>query len=276
MHNPDDGVEMGDAVPSPTVAVAETTTIAEATMLEEALRNKGIEVFIKEMQDTGSLPGFMQSQTQQIFARRRLLVPAADAATAEGVIREAIRETRRTAILQAFDPKLLKETLAGPWEENELLEMAELRERDPEVRSAKLEERMADWLADGVDEVQIAQRLAAAGLSFGEAKQLIRTTVTQRSELLRRAREGRQVTGNILVASGVLLFVIVAILIVLALVSNNPRPLFAAPSAWIVVGGAILSCAGAVIRRSAFRDPTHDFLVLIDDAASKRQDGPSA
>jgi hypothetical protein len=248
------------------VSVAETTTVAEASVLEDALRNEGIEVFVQEVSEVGALPGFMLSQAQLISGRRRLLVPAEDAPAAERIIQDAILEARRVAIHGAFDAEVLGKILDSPWEEDVLPEMAKLREIETEVRNRMLAERTADWLVDRVDEVKIAQRLAVAGLTFPEARELVGAVVRSRNDTLQRARADRRQSGSALIAAGAFLLAAVALLALISLVSGSTAPLLRVPAGWMVVGAFVLVCTGVFIQKSAADDVSYDLLVFVDKA----------
>jgi hypothetical protein len=99
---------------------------------------------------------------------------------------------------------LAKDPKPGP----EMTKARALRDLPEEERDEQLSACVAGWLMAGHPEIKIAQRLAASGLTEGQATQLVTEVVRERGDLFERARR-RHVVGGLLIAlAGTALFVV--------------------------------------------------------------------
>jgi len=279
MNDSDDPTARKTSRSQQMVVIVETTTPEETMLLMDALRSGGVEAFSQEIREAGALPDFMQPQGFQMSLGRRLLVHADDVPVAEEVVRKATLEIRRKAVRRAFDPDLLNEMMDDPQADMELYEQEDLRRVDPAVRDEKLNERIGDWLAAGLSEVKIAQRLAAAGLSFKEARERVTSVLRERKAELEQARERRRANGGFLVALGAIALGCAAIMILLSISSVSTatgydRIVFQRLMLLFLLGGCGLCCTGAIIRASASAERPHDLKILIEEGEDESKQAP--
>lgn len=260
--DPADGSPQDGSKPVP---VAETNTAEEAFMLQHALRDEGIDVMIQEKPDPGPLPGFMMPAPQLMSAKRTFFVAPEDAERAERVVQRFVQESRRKALQKAFDPQVLEETLNDIDAPVDLLEMEDFRRLDPGVRREQLARRIAGWLADGLDELEIARRIAASGLSLQEARILMKEVVLEEQHRLKQAREDRLQTSHSFMGIGAALFVVAGIVAVLMLVSGSAYTLIYGICVWLIMIGAAICCWGAVVKSRAAPFEERKLVLLAED-----------
>ena len=103
----------------------------------------------------------------------RVCVPRVLLGRAKEIVDRARTAAKTRGVEQAFDPDNINDMLDDPRAPWALLYLARLREIDPVQRREILSKYAAYWLERNVPAVDIAKCLAAAGMSQGEATEMI-------------------------------------------------------------------------------------------------------
>ena len=164
------------------LALAAEASPAEGLYLSEELEEAGIPVVEQE-----------QPPMPMGFAPVRLCVPRKLLAEAQRVIAAAREKARAEGITQAFEPDSICEATYD--KDPVMLEMFSLREAEPDKRESILKQKIADWVVEGTSEIQIAQYLAAAGLTETEAREFAAAATKEKENEIQSRRSECWVWG---------------------------------------------------------------------------------
>lgn len=134
----------------------------------------------------------------------RILVPRHLASQAAQIITKVREEANRKSIEQGFDHDSIAEELDADNRDPKLVEALEMVEWPIEARLDALRVKAALWINDGDRTIDIAQRLAAAGLSREQADTLM-TSVIADPKLLLDKKNFRIRIGSLCVIGGSLI-----------------------------------------------------------------------
>jgi hypothetical protein len=185
------------------VVVADARTTPEAAYLTDMLESAGIPVMT---QAAGALAVYGVATTSirvpRIFERR-----------AQAVVTAARNTAQDKSIDDAFDENSVAERTADAMHDPVMAEMFMLREAPDAQRDERLRGHILEWLIGGLNSTDVARYLAAAGLTYEQARDLVEDVkIAKRDDIKARRGEAHQSASRyiLLAVAGLVVAILMA------------------------------------------------------------------
>ncbi len=196
MNAPAGHVDLTDAELHDVTEVATVANEFEAIAIVETLEDAGIPA----MKHNGIVYLGSSGQSMVVVPRKLL-------AEARAVVEQFRKAANERGVDEAYKPESVDDQLKDAPSDPLTYKMIEIATRPKEERTELLSPYVAQWLADGMPDPEIARYLASAELNRVDSETLIAFIRVGQSDLLIESLDRRAMSGYALAAFGAFLFV---------------------------------------------------------------------